>query len=289
MHVPAEMLDGAVCPVTIAVSAAAVAVSAFAASRSEHRPSIAKFALTSAAIFGVQMLNYPIWNGISGHLVGGALAAFLLGIPAGILSLTLVLTIQSLLFADGGVTMLGANVLNMAVIGAGVSGLVFRLLGRRWSEGTAVRWGVAAAASVFLAACALAAELALSGKGNVQVYGTLVGIHGALACAEGLVTFALAKALQDDARRHQIALAAMILLSVALCPFASSFPDAFEWTMAGAGLLPNAPNFVRAPFAEYDAFGSPVAAGAIGAAAVALASALVAFALSRVPAKASEE
>ena len=289
MHVPAEMLEGAVCPVTIAVSAAAAFVSAFAAAKSEHRPSIAKFALTSAAIFGVQMLNYPIWNGISGHLVGGALAAFLLGVPAGILAMSLVLTVQSLLFADGGVAMLGANALNMAVIGAGVSGLVFRLLGRRWSGGESVRWGVAAFSSVLVAACALAAELALSGKGSIQVYGTLVGVHGALACVEGLVTFALAKALQDDARRHQIALAAMLLLSVALCPFASSFPDAFEWTMAGAGLLPDAPNFVRAPFAGYDAFGSSVAAGAIGAAAVALAAALVALALGRLsPSKAAQ-
>ncbi len=281
MHVPAEMLDGAVCPVTIAVSAATAAAAAVLVVKSENRPSVGRFALASAAIFGIQMLNYPVWNGISGHLVGGALAAFLLGVPAGILAMALVLTTQALLFADGGVTMLGANILNMGIIGAGVSGLVFRLLGRRWSEGPAVRWGIAAAASVFLAACALSVELALSGKGNLGVYGTLVGIHAVLACVEGLVTFALAKALQDDERRHQIALAAMLLLSVALCPLASSFPDAFEWTMAGAGLLPNAPNFVRAPFAEYDAFGSAMAAGAIGAAAVAMAAALAAFVLGR--------
>ena len=73
--------------------------------------------MMTAFIFAAQMLNFPIGGGTSGHFMGGALAVFVLGPAAGLLSLMLVLVLQCLLFADGGVTALGANVFNMAVIG----------------------------------------------------------------------------------------------------------------------------------------------------------------------------
>ena len=116
------MLSGAVCPVSAALAATGVAASAYALAKGGKAPSALKFSLVSATVFGLQMLNYPVWSGISGHLIGGVFAASLLGIPAAILSLSIVLILQTLMFADGGILMLGANVLNMALLGAGLGG-----------------------------------------------------------------------------------------------------------------------------------------------------------------------
>ena len=107
MHVPSAMLHGAICPVSATLATLGIASAVYVLSRhKESLPAPGKFALVSAAVFGLQMLNYPIWNGISGHLIGGVLAVSLLGTPAAVLSLALVLTLQTLLFADGGILML---------------------------------------------------------------------------------------------------------------------------------------------------------------------------------------
>lgn len=271
MHIPAEMLNGAICPVSagLAVVGAAGAAAVLLRNRAKA-PTPAKFALASAAIFGLQMLNYPIWNGISGHLLGGALAAALLGVPAGMLSMVLVLSAQALLFADGGLSMLGANALNMALIGVGAAGLLDKIVGLKIAS-PALRQGVAAAGSVLCAVAALCMELACSGHLSAAVAGTLFGVHAALALVEGLATALIAHLLADRAaaERHAPVLAGVILASFALTPFASSAPDAFEWTMDRFGLLPEAPNFALAPFVDYVAFGSTHAAAAIGLACVA--------------------
>ena len=90
--------------------------------------------LVAAFVFAVQMLNFPVANGTSGHLLGGVLAAVLVGPYAGALAVTVVLVVQALLFADGGLSALGLNVVNMALVGAfagyGVFLVVRRLLGR---------------------------------------------------------------------------------------------------------------------------------------------------------------
>ncbi|MDR0431886.1 MAG: energy-coupling factor ABC transporter permease [Bifidobacteriaceae bacterium] len=96
------------------------------------RPGPVALAATTALVFGLQMVNYPVAAGTSGHLLGGALAAALLGPAWGVLSLTAVLTVQAVLFADGGLTALGTNVLLMALLGTAIgwliqSGLVRRL------------------------------------------------------------------------------------------------------------------------------------------------------------------
>lgn len=275
MHVPSEMLTGAVCPVTAAVAATGVVASAYVLAKGNFKvPSAMKFSLVSAAVFGVQMLNYPVWDGISGHLIGGVFAACALGVPAGILSMAIVLMLQTLLFADGGILMLGANILNMAIIGAGIGGLLRNLLLKKgFSDSVAI--GVSAFLSVELAAVALCAELALSGKGGASLYLTLLGIHSGLAIIEGIATTVLVGLIsrnleeQSASKRSYMVLSAIILTSLAICPFASSFPDAFEWTMGSFSLLPSAPNFANAPFEDYSIAGmadvaSSICAGAIG-------------------------
>lgn len=256
MHIPSEMLSGAVCPVTAAVSLVGVAASAaLLVRRPASTPRAGDFALTGAAVFALQMLNYPVWGGVSGHLIGGVFASALLGVPGGVLCMALVLLAQTLLFADGGLLMLGANVLNMALLGAGVGGLLTAWLrGRGWARGAAV--ALAGGASVMLAAVALGVELLACGKAPLSAVGTLLAVHLALACVEGVATLgllALVRPAEGVAlpRRGTVALTALVAAALLLSPFASAFPDAFEWTMERFSLLPGAPNFTAAPFADY--------------------------------------
>lgn len=256
MHIPSEMLSGAVCPVTAAVSLVGVAASAaLLVRRPASAPRAGDFALTGAAVFALQMLNYPVWGGVSGHLIGGVFASALLGVPGGVLCMALVLLAQTLLFADGGLLMLGANVLNMALLGAGVGGLLTAWLrGRGWARGAAV--ALAGGASVMLAAVALGVELLACGKAPLSAVGTLLAVHLALACVEGVATLgllALVRPAEGVAlpRRGTVALTALVAAALSLSPFASAFPDAFEWTMERFSLLPGAPNFTAAPFADY--------------------------------------
>lgn len=102
------MLHGHVCPVTAAVGAAAVAGTVVLARREKSNVSPAKFASVAAFIFAAQMMNFPIRDGTSGHLIGGVLAAAMLGVPLGMLAMTIVLAVQCLVFSDGGLTVLGA-------------------------------------------------------------------------------------------------------------------------------------------------------------------------------------
>lgn len=256
MHIPSEMLSGAVCPVTAAVSLVGVAASAaLLVRRPASAPRAGDFALTGAAVFALQMLNYPVWGGVSGHLIGGVFASALLGVPGGVLCMALVLLAQTLLFADGGLLMLGANVLNMALLGAGVGGLLTAWLrGRGWARGAAV--ALAGGASVMLAAVALGVELLACGKAPLSAVGTLLAVHLALACVEGVATLSLLALVRPAEgvalpRRGTVALTALVAAALLLSPFASAFPDAFEWTMERFSLLPGAPNFTAAPFADY--------------------------------------
>ncbi len=290
MHIPSEMLSGVVCPVTAAVSLAGVTAAAvLLARRPERAPRAGDFALTGAAVFALQMLNYPVWGGISGHLIGGVFAAALLGVPGGVLCMALVLLAQTLLFADGGLLMLGANVLNMALLGAGAGGLLAAWLRGRGVSRAAV---LAGGASVMLAALALGAELLACGKAPLAAVGTLLAVHLALACVEGAATLgllALVRPAEGAAlpRRGVAALAGLVAAALLLAPFASAFPDAFEWTMGRFALLPGAPNFTAAPFADYllPAVAheglSGLLAGAVGALAVGAAGFALALSLRR--------
>jgi len=170
--------------------------------------------------------------------------------------------------------MLGANVVNMALIGAGAGGLLRNwFLKKNMSDSLAT--GLAAAAAVELAALALGIELAFSGKASGMAIGTLLGIHALVAVVEGVATVALVKVcgesrVETKADVKYVPLVGLIMFCLAAAPFASVFPDAFEWSMARFNLLPQAPNFVNAPFADYVAFGSEFTAAIIGMVAVAV-------------------
>jgi cobalt/nickel transport system permease protein len=150
--------------------------------------------LVAAYIFAVQMLNFPVAAGTSGHLLGGVLAAVLVGPWAGCVCVAVVLVVQSLLFADGGLTALGLNIVNMAVVGVFGGWVVFRLLRRALPAtrtSVTVASGIAAGISVVLAASAFVLEYALGGTGGASVgtvLAAMVGVHTLIGIGEGVIT-----------------------------------------------------------------------------------------------------
>ena len=261
MHIPNAMLNGAVCPVTASVSVLGVALAALGAFWSKHRPSAARFGAITALIFAGQMMNFPITGGTSGHLLGGVLAAALLGIPFGVLSIALVVTVQCVVFSDGGFAVLGANVLNMAIIGAGLGGLVNAYLAGR-SPARSGRYfaglGLAAWLSVMMAALAVSVELALSGTiAFNKVAAAMLGTHALIGVGEALITVAACFALSAEQvsaspkRSVAVPLAAAGVIAAMLSPFASGFPDGLEWVASKYSFLhESAPSFVS-PLPDY--------------------------------------
>ena len=116
MHIPDGFINPPVAIAAGAIAVVGVAVCVRGARRQLDERSAPLAGLTAAFIFAVQMLNFPVAAGTSGHLLGGALAAILIGPYAGALAVTTVLVVQALLFADGGLTALGLNIINMAFV-----------------------------------------------------------------------------------------------------------------------------------------------------------------------------
>src|SRR4030067_973045 len=129
MHIPDGFLDPAVAILMFAVAVGFLAWSWKKVQATYSRSFVSLLAISSALVFAAQMINFPIVFGTSGHLVGGTFLAVLLGPYAAMLSMTIVLMMQALFFADGGVLAFGANVFNMAVLG-GLSFFLIRLLNR---------------------------------------------------------------------------------------------------------------------------------------------------------------
>jgi cobalt/nickel transport system permease protein len=247
MHVPDSVLSGPVCTVSMVLSLGVVAWAAVLNHRAASPVSPLRFGAVSAFLFASQMLNVPLAFGSSGHFLGGVLAAVLLGIPTGILAMTLVVLVQCLVFSDGGFSALGANVFNLAVVGAGVGGLMEKGLNRR----VAIRplsAAVAAAGMVVVAATVSAWQLWLSGAGSFL--GTLEAVlvpHGAVALFEGVVTgglvFAFARSPADTEVKgsgdlHWVSMVVLSGLGLALLsPLASEWPDAYESALGTLGAL----------------------------------------------------
>ena len=187
MHIPDGFIDAPVSITTAAVAAGAVAVSLRGARRELTETSVPMAGLTAVFIFAAQMVNFPVGAGTSGHLIGAALAAILVGPHVAVLAMTMVLVVQALAFADGGLSALGLNVLNLAVVAPWVAWGVF-VLARRWLFPAAVAAGFF---STLAAAGAFAIEFALGGTealsaGTVTV--AMLAVHAVIGLAEGLIT-----------------------------------------------------------------------------------------------------
>jgi len=145
----------------------------------------------AAFIFVAQMLNFPVMGGTSGHLMGSVLAAVLLGPYAAAVVIAVVLIAQCLIFQDGGLTSLGANILNMSLLGSLGGYLIYNIIRRSLSgfRGMIAGAAVAAWASVVIAACACAIELAISGTMPLAVaLPAMAFIHAVIGIAEALIT-----------------------------------------------------------------------------------------------------
>ncbi|MFC7306170.1 energy-coupling factor ABC transporter permease [Streptomyces monticola] len=196
MHVPDGFINAPVSAVTGVVAAGAVAVSLRGARRELDERTAPLAGLVAAFIFAVQMLNFPVAAGTSGHLLGGALAAILVGPCTGVLCVSVVLLMQGVLFADGGLTALGVNITNMAVVTVVVSYLLFRGLVKvlpKKRRSVTVASFVAALVSVPAAATAFTAMYALGGTTDVAlgtVFTAMVGVHTLIGIGEAAITAA---------------------------------------------------------------------------------------------------
>ncbi|MCC5646892.1 energy-coupling factor ABC transporter permease [Nostoc sp. CHAB 5824] len=289
MHIP----DGFVSvPVAGATGLASVTALFIAFERSQQAFGIRRapiLGLTTAFIFAAQMINFPVAGGTSGHLLGGTLAAIVLGSPwAGTLCIATVLIIQAVLFADGGITALGANILNMAVVGVWVGWVLTQTLQRLFggSKGRLpLAAGIAAGVSVVVAAIACAIELALSGTAPVAiVLPAMTGVHILIGIGEGIITGGVLTYLatarpdllpgeQQEFRGWSVPIVSIFLIAGVLSLFASAWPDGLEKVAENTGFIDLASKvrvIVPTPLADYGIEGlGPIGtsiAGLVGAA-----------------------
>ncbi|OUL27543.1 energy-coupling factor ABC transporter permease [Nostoc sp. 106C] len=294
MHIPDGFVSVPVAGATGLASAAALVI---ALRRSQAAFGIRRapvLGLTTAFIFAAQMINFPVAGGTSGHLLGGTLAAVILGSPwAGTLCIATVLIIQAVLFADGGITALGANIFNMAVIGVWVGwGLTHTL--QRLFGGSRGRLplaaGIAAGVSVVVAAVACAIELALSRTAPAGiVLPAMTGTHILIGIGEGLITGGVLTYLARErpdllpGEQHQfrgwlVPIVSIVLVAGVLSLFASAWPDGLERVAENLGFIHLADKvrvIVPTPLADYSIPGL----GTIGTSIAGLVGAAVCFAV----------
>jgi cobalt/nickel transport system permease protein len=310
MHILDGFVSGPVNITGAIVAAGALATSTWRASRqAQDQPqTVPLLATTGAFVFAAQMLNFPIGGGTSGHFLGAAAVTALLGPWRACLAMTLVVTLQTLIFNDGGLTALGTNICNMAVIGCFSSYVVMRGLRALFPTG---RTGYLAAASmagwasVMLAAGACAVELAVSGTSPLfLVLPLMLGTHAVIGVGEALITAAVLSAVaasrpdilpawsavgapgdgRSRARATRRIAGAGLLLALLLAalasPFASRLPDGLERVIDRVGSSQTAgrpPVWQNAPLSDYAVPGvetedlSTGLAGVLGTSAVFLA------------------
>ncbi|GHD34505.1 energy-coupling factor ABC transporter permease [Streptomyces galbus] len=194
MHVPDGFINAPTSAVTAVVAAGAIAVSLRGARRELDERTAPLAGLVAAFIFAVQMLNFPVAAGTSGHLLGGALAAILVGPCTGVLCVSVVLLMQGILFADGGLTALGVNITDMAIVTTVVSYALFRALVKvlpRSRRSVTVASFVAALVSVPAAAVAFTVIYAIGGTTDVsigKVATAMIGVHVLIGIGEAVIT-----------------------------------------------------------------------------------------------------
>ena len=194
MHVPDGFISAPWSLATGVVAAGAVALALRGARRELDDRTAPLAGLVATFVFAGQMVNFPVAAGTSGHLLGGTLAAVLVGPWTATLCLTVVLLVQALLFADGGLTALGTNITLMGVIGVWVGYAVFRLAARALSRRrpmVPLAAGVGAFVSVPAAAAGFALLFAAGGTAPISLstlLSAMVGVHVAIGPGEAVIT-----------------------------------------------------------------------------------------------------
>jgi cobalt/nickel transport system permease protein len=276
MHMANELLTPSVAGLFVAVAAAALAVASWRTRRLQPS-AVPLMGVLGAFVFAAQMINFtlPLMPGTSGHLGGGLLLAILLGPDAAVLVMASILMIQCLIFQDGGLLALGANIINMALLPCYLGYAAYYLLFRTLRGSPAVRLYVAAFVAAVLAvtmgAAAVPLEAALAGVVTVPLrffLATMIGVHLIIGAVEGLITFAVVAYLYQvrpdalpslgpdlPARRPRLPWPVVIasfavvalLLAGLVSHVASAYPDGLEWTYAHRPHQPDFQRFVHTP------------------------------------------
>lgn len=197
MHIPDGLMAPQVWILGFALSLPIIAYAFYKVGKTIDEKTVPFMAILAAGIFVAQMLNFPVGGGTTGHLVGAALAALLLGTWGGVVVMTVILTLQCLVFGDGGVTALGLNLLNMAVLAPITAGLIYSMFnGKHLGASVAI----ASWTSIFFAALACTIELGQSYIVSAGTYGisislalpAMAGWHVLIAVGEAVITVGVA-------------------------------------------------------------------------------------------------
>ncbi len=255
MHIPDGFLSVVVSIILWVVTIAVVAYALKRVSAELGERQVPLMGVLAAAIFAGQMLNFTVAGGTSGHLMGAAIATILLGPWAAILVMTCVVGVQALIFQDGGLLALGANIFNMGLVGVAVSYAVYQTVkkltgGRKW--GLFVGGALAAWFSIEIAALGVGLQLALSGTSPANLaIPAMAGIHALIGLGEALITVGalaflyasrrdLLEAGSSAPQGGWLVWAAGLLIALALAvasPWASAHPDGLEWVAEQKGFL----------------------------------------------------
>lgn len=256
MHIPDGFLS---LPVSLAGWLLLIGLTALALRQTRHQlgeRQIPLLGVLAAFVFAAQMINFPVAGGTSGHLLGGALLAILVGPWMALLAMLSVLGAQAFLFQDGGLLALGFNTVNMGIVAAFVGSVVYEGTRHIFGDAPSTRWigaAVAAWLSVVTAAAATALELALSGTAALMlVLPAMVGVHSFIGIGEALITLgALALiwrvrpevAATPETRRGSgwIAVGLAVALAITLAaPLADPNPDGLERVAEDQGFISQA-------------------------------------------------
>ena len=252
LHIPDGFLSIIISIICWVITVSILGIAISRTNKSLGEKQVPLMGMMAAFIFAAQMINFPIAGGTSGHLLGGALAAITLGPWAGMLVMTAVIGVQGLLLQDGGLLVMGANILNMGLLTSAVGyGLYRSVLGKGQGMKLAVA-GVAAWLSVMTGALATALQLWLSGTARLEiVVPAMLTVHALIGLGEALITVAALgfifrtrpdlldeeSASAQGSRGWVLAGVAITLLVLLLSPFASSNPDGLERVASDLGFL----------------------------------------------------
>jgi len=252
MHIPDNFLSITISLICWVITAVTLGIAISRTNKSLGEKQVPLMGVMAAFIFAAQMINFPVLGGTSGHLLGGVLAAITLGPWAGMLVMTAVIAVQGLLFQDGGLIVMGANILNMGILTCAVGyGLYRSVLGSNRTVKLAVI-GVAAWLSVMAGALSTALQIWLSGNAEVQIIvPAMLFVHAFIGLGEALITVAaivfITRTRPDllgegsesaQGSKGWILTGVLITLAVVLLsPFASASPDGLERVAEDLGFI----------------------------------------------------
>jgi cobalt/nickel transport system permease protein len=252
LHIPDGFLSLVIALIFWGITIIMVGIAISKTNKTLGEKQVPLMGIMAAFIFAAQMLNFPVAGGTSGHFLGGALAAMVLGPWAGILVMTAVIAVQGLLFQDGGLLVMGANIFNMGLLTAMIGFGLYRSVSGRSKRTRLIVAGVAAWLAVVASALVASLQLWLSGTSRLEiVVPAMLGVHVLIGLGEALITVAALSFIEQTrpdlvnekgtvakgGRGWVYAGVIISLFAVLLSPLASANPDGLERVAEDMGFL----------------------------------------------------